>query len=203
MKLAALAAVASVVTALAALAAAPDEATDNTAEASAFVKVQLKQINERIGIVEQTDGSLAFELIHDDGRKELLDPDAFAARVHTEQAKRPWSMIVLNITSWLGAIWVGVGLLGQVLFSGRMLIQWLASERSRRSVVPTAFWWMSLGGASMLIIYFIWRRDIVGVLGQSTGWIIYTRNLYFIYGHHKPAPTIEDDPAPEPELSSS
>jgi len=65
-----------------------------------------------------------------------------------------------------------------------------------------AFWWMSLIGASMLIVYFTWRIDVVGVLGQSTGWVIYVRNLWMIY---RPGPAarqvrLTDDPAPEPEL---
>ena len=84
-----------------------------------------------------------------------------------------------------------LGLLGQVLFTGRMLIQWLASERERRSVVPVAFWWMSLAGASMLLVYFLWRKDIIGVLGQSAGWVVYTRNLWLIYRH-------PEDAAPKP-----
>ncbi|MBI1372029.1 MAG: hypothetical protein GC159_04620 [Phycisphaera sp.] len=99
-------------------------------------------------------------------------------------------------------MWVGIGLLGQVLFTGRMIVQWLASERSKKSVVPVSFWWMSLGGATMLITYFIWRRDVIGVFGQATGWFIYIRNLYFIYrpaGHAEP--TVADDPGPEPELA--
>ena len=61
-----------------------------------------------------------------------------------------------------------------------MLVQWLTSEKSKRSVVPVSFWWMSLVGATMLLVYFIWRRDIVGILGQATGWIIYIRNLVLI-----------------------
>ncbi|MAX23723.1 MAG: hypothetical protein CMJ19_04390 [Phycisphaeraceae bacterium] len=92
---------------------------------------------------------------------------------------------IFNITTPFGLVWVGIGLLGQVLFTGRMIVQWIASEKSKRSVVPTAFWWMSLIGASMLITYFIWRKDVVGVLGQATGWFIYVRNLYLIYGHKK------------------
>jgi len=94
-----------------------------------------------------------------------------------------------------------VGLSGQVLFTGRMLVQWVVSERSKRSVVPTAFWWMSLCGASMLVIYFIWRKDIVGVLGQCTGWTIYVRNLWLIYAGQRHTPTATEDPGPEPELS--
>ncbi|HHQ49151.1 MAG TPA: hypothetical protein ENK19_09765 [Acidobacteria bacterium] len=83
-------------------------------------------------------------------------------------------------------MWVALGLLGQVLFTGRMVVQWLVSEKRKRSVVPVIFWWMSLGGATMLLIYFLWRKDIVGVLGQSTGWFIYSRNLWLIYRHPGP-----------------
>ena len=83
----------------------------------------------------------------------------------------------------MGIAWVGIGLLGQLLFAGRMLVQWLTSEKRGRSTVPVAFWWMSLTGASMLLVYFIWRKDVVGVLGQSTGWLIYARNLYLIHSH--------------------
>ncbi|MAE60392.1 MAG: hypothetical protein CMJ49_03445, partial [Planctomycetaceae bacterium] len=54
-------------------------------------------------------------------------------------------------------MWVVIGLGGQVLFAGRLVVQWVASEKQRRSVVPNAFWWMALGGASMLLVYFIWR----------------------------------------------
>ena len=68
----------------------------------------------------------------------------------------------------------------QVLFTGRMLVQWLASEKRKRSVVPVAFWWMSLIGGVMLLTYFIWRKDIVGVAGQSTGLLVYGRNLILI-----------------------
>ena len=88
---------------------------------------------------------------------------------------------LLNITSPIGIAWVALGLVGQVLFTLRMVFQWLVSERRKRSVVPVGFWWMSLGGASMLLVYFAWRRDIVGILGQSTGWLIYVRNLWLIY----------------------
>ena len=67
-----------------------------------------------------------------------------------------------------------------------MLVQWLASERNRRSVVPVGFWWMSLGGATLLLVYFVWRKDVVGVLGQATGWLIYVRNLSLIYRSPRP-----------------
>ncbi len=112
---------------------------------------------------------------------EVLSAEEFLETVDSLKRDRGWFFKLLNITSWTGVFWVGFGLLAQVIFTGRMLIQWLASEKAKRSVVPVAFWWMSLAGASMLIVYFVWRKDIVGILGQSTGWFIYVRNLWFIY----------------------
>ncbi|MGE3175115.1 MAG: lipid-A-disaccharide synthase N-terminal domain-containing protein [Planctomycetota bacterium] len=94
---------------------------------------------------------------------------------------------MLNVSSPAGFAWVLLGLLGQVLFTGRMLVQWLVSERSGRSVVPPAFWWMSLVGATMLLVYFVWRKEPIGVLGQATGWFIYVRNLWMIHRPGGPA----------------
>lgn len=110
----------------------------------------------------------------------MLSPAEFARMLYAQRTTGGWFNTVLNITSPAGAAWVAVGLGGQLLFTGRMLVQWIASEKNRRSVVPVAFWWMSLVGASMLLVYFIWRRDIVGILGQATGWAIYVRNLILI-----------------------
>jgi lipid-A-disaccharide synthase-like uncharacterized protein len=77
-------------------------------------------------------------------------------------------------------VWVGVGLLGQALFSARFIVQWLASERRRQSVVPRQFWYFSIGGGLVLLVYSIYRRDVVFILGQGAGLFIYARNLYFI-----------------------
>lgn len=79
-------------------------------------------------------------------------------------------------------VWVGIGLLGQLLFTSRFLVQWIASERRRQSVVPTAFWWLSLGGGATLLSYAIWRQDPVFILGQSMGLVVYIRNLALIRG---------------------
>lgn len=130
---------------------------------------------------EEDGAAHLYRVVYRGGRTELLTPDEFATLLYTDYYGRNRLFAVLNITSPVGIAWVGLGFLGQLLFSGRMLIQWLASERKRRSVVPVAFWWMSLGGATMLMIYFVWRKDIVGVLGQATGWLIYLRNLRLIY----------------------
>jgi lipid-A-disaccharide synthase-like uncharacterized protein len=91
-----------------------------------------------------------------------------------------WLFRALNITSWVSLAWVAVGLAGQLAFSGRMLVQWLLSEHHGRSVVPASFWWLSLAGGVALFAYFAWRQDLVGVLGQSTGIVVYARNLRLI-----------------------
>ena len=77
-------------------------------------------------------------------------------------------------------IWLGVGFLGQAFFSARFLIQWIASERLRKSVVPRAFWYFSIGGGLTLLVYALWRRDPVFILGQGAGLFVYARNLYFV-----------------------
>lgn len=74
-----------------------------------------------------------------------------------------------------------LGLLGQTCFFSRFLVQWVASERQRRSVVPTAFWYLSLIGGLLVLIYALWRRDPVFILGQSVGLVVYTRNLILIH----------------------
>jgi lipid-A-disaccharide synthase-like uncharacterized protein len=76
--------------------------------------------------------------------------------------------------------WLAIGLLGQAFFSARFLVQWLASERRKKSVVPTAFWYFSIGGGLTLLAYAIYRRDPVFILGQGAGLFVYARNLYFI-----------------------
>ncbi len=83
----------------------------------------------------------------------------------------------LNVTNWGGVVWVGVGFLGQMAFASRWLVQWVASERRRSSVMPATFWWLSLFSGVVLFSYFAWRQDVVGVIGQTTGVVIYARNI--------------------------
>jgi lipid-A-disaccharide synthase-like uncharacterized protein len=78
-------------------------------------------------------------------------------------------------------IWIAIGFLGQALFFGRFFVQWIASERRKESVIPRSFWFLSLGGGLILLLYSIHRRDPVFIVGQATGMFIYTRNLWFIY----------------------
>lgn len=141
---------------------------------------------ERIELHRRDDGSFVYRVPSFDGSMRDLTPNELAQRLYTHETSRPWLHRLFNISSPLGILWVCLGLLGQVLFTGRMIVQWLASERQRRSVVPPIFWWMSLIGSAMLLTYFIWRRDIVGVLGQSFGLIIYLRNLSMIHGVARP-----------------
>ena len=72
------------------------------------------------------------------------------------------------------------GLAGQLLFTGRFLVQWIASERARKSVIPLSFWYFSIGGGLILLSYAIYRKDPVFVLGQALGVFIYVRNLWLI-----------------------
>jgi lipid-A-disaccharide synthase-like uncharacterized protein len=78
-------------------------------------------------------------------------------------------------------LWIVLGLLGQGLFTLRFLVQWWQSEREHRSVVPVAFWYLSLGGGLVLLLYAIHRKDPVFTLGQATGVVVYLRNLSLIH----------------------
>jgi len=78
-------------------------------------------------------------------------------------------------------VWTGIGFLGQAFFSMRFLVQWISSERVRRSVIPVAFWYFSVFGGATLLAYAIHREDPVFIVGQAAGLLIYGRNLYFIF----------------------
>jgi len=77
-------------------------------------------------------------------------------------------------------IWIIIGFIGQSLFFMRFFVQWLASEKAKASVIPHAFWYFSIGGGVTLCAYAIYRQDPVFILGQSTGLLIYARNLFLI-----------------------
>ncbi|MBM3378477.1 MAG: hypothetical protein FJY39_01835 [Betaproteobacteria bacterium] len=93
----------------------------------------------------------------------------------------------MNLSSQ--AFWIAVGFLGQALFSARFLIQWIASERARRSVVPVLFWYFSLAGGATLLAYAIWREDPVFIVGQGFGLLVYLRNLILLRRERYAAPT--------------
>ena len=88
---------------------------------------------------------------------------------------------VFHVNHWGEFWWIMVGFLGQALFSARFLVQWIMSERARRSVMPVAFWYFSIGGGIVLLAYAIYRRDPVFMLGQAMGLVVYVRNLWLIH----------------------
>ena len=80
----------------------------------------------------------------------------------------------------VGNIWLIIGFLGQSLFASRFWVQWIVSERQKKSIIPVAFWYLSITGGLTLLAYAIYREDPVFIVGQSTGLLIYSRNLYFV-----------------------
>jgi len=88
--------------------------------------------------------------------------------------------------------WLVIGFLGQGLFSMRFIIQWIKSERMKKSVVPKAFWYFSLAGGATLLAYAIHRGDPVFILGQAMGLFIYLRNLWLIYHEHRSVPGVPE-----------
>jgi lipid-A-disaccharide synthase-like uncharacterized protein len=80
-----------------------------------------------------------------------------------------------------------IGLVGQALFTMRFLVQWLASERAGRSVIPFSFWLFSVGGGLVLFAYSLWRRDPVFILGQGLGVFIYLRNISLVMKERRDA----------------
>lgn len=140
----------------------------------------------------ELNGARTFRLLFRDGSsgpvltepqlRAILPPDVYE---RATTARTNWLFRIMNITSWGSLAWVALGLGGQLVFSGRFLIQWLVSEKKRESVVPEVFWWLSLTGGVLLFAYFAWRQDIVGVLGQSSGLVIYARNIRLIHKRRK------------------
>lgn len=123
-----------------------------------------------------------------DGEERLMTSEAWVASIEAAQRaqrERGFFYVLFDVSKPWGFAWVALGLFGQALFTLRMVLQWWASERRRRSIVPVGFWWSSLAGGILLLVYFVWRKDVVGILGQSTGIFVYARNLVLI--HRSPA----------------
>ncbi len=94
--------------------------------------------------------------------------------MNTELKKMLSNLMTIN------GIWITIGLLGQLMFSMRFVIQWLVSEKHKKSIIPEAFWYFSLAGGIILFSYAVHIKDPVFILGQSIGIFIYLRNIYFI-----------------------
>jgi lipid-A-disaccharide synthase-like uncharacterized protein len=76
--------------------------------------------------------------------------------------------------------WVLLGFIAQAFFTARFVVQWIASERAGKSVIPLAFWLLSIGGGGLLLVYALYRRDPVFIAGQAFGVFVYVRNIYFV-----------------------
>lgn len=96
-----------------------------------------------------------------------------------------WLERVLHVSSMTELWWVVFGFAAQLMFTARFLLQWIASERAKDSVMPVAFWYFSLAGGVMLLSYAVYRADPVFILGQSLGVVIYARNLWLIYAKRR------------------
>jgi len=83
--------------------------------------------------------------------------------------------------------WVLLGYVAQLMFTMRFVVQWIASERARKSVVPVAFWYFSIVGGLLLFAYSLYIRDPVFILGQGFGVFVYARNLFFVLRDRRPA----------------
>jgi len=97
-----------------------------------------------------------------------------------------------SLAEWMHSVfvaqfdgWIVLGFVAQAMFTMRFVVQWIASEREKRSVVPVAFWFFSLGGGALLLVYAIQRQDPVFIAGQGMGLFIYVRNLWLIFNERR------------------
>jgi lipid-A-disaccharide synthase-like uncharacterized protein len=81
-------------------------------------------------------------------------------------------------------IWIIIGFVGQIMFFSRFFIQWLHSEKHKKSIFPISFWYLSIAGGSIMLVYAIYRKDPVFIIGQACGLLIYARNLGIIHQSH-------------------
>lgn len=175
--------------------AEPAPAEPATATPAVEVPIDWVGYRSRAELVTTPEGP-RYRLVRTDGTREELSPDAFALRaIEVDRGRAPLER-ALNVNGWVGIAWVTFGLLGQVIFMGRMVVQWLASEKEKRSIVPPTFWFLSLVGSVMLLTYFVWRWDVVGILGQSLGSAIYVRNIMLIRRHARQSSALEAEASP-------
>jgi len=89
-------------------------------------------------------------------------------------------------------VWAAIGFLGQAVFASRFIVQWVHSERVKRSEIPLVFWYLSVAGGLILLIYSIHLANLVFIIGQSTGLLVYVRNLHLISRERRAAPAMVD-----------
>jgi lipid-A-disaccharide synthase-like uncharacterized protein len=111
---------------------------------------------------------------------------ALSASIESLAVGLSWTLITIfpflpeSLPDHPETVMIVIGFGGQFLFAMRFIIQWITSERENRSVIPIAFWYFSIGGGMVLLLYAIWRQDPVIIFGQGLGLFIYLRNLYFV-----------------------
>jgi lipid-A-disaccharide synthase-like uncharacterized protein len=91
------------------------------------------------------------------------------------------------MNTWING-WVVFGFLGQAIFAARFIIQWVVSEKKKESIVPLSFWYFSIAGGVVLLIYAIYKKDPVFMMGQASGLVVYVRNLMLIMKKKNPTP---------------
>lgn len=119
------------------------------------------------------------------------------------------TLLMAKMSAWWGGmtpldrIWLGIGMFGQLMFTGRWFVQWIATEKARRSVVPATFWYFSFFGGLLVLAYGFYRADPVIIIGQF-GVFIYARNIYFLLrNHHETAAEqVAEQHASPPELTA-
>jgi lipid-A-disaccharide synthase-like uncharacterized protein len=123
-----------------------------------------------------------------------MEPTLFAT---VTSSVSPGPFIAAAVTST--DFWKTVGWVGNAVFFSRFLVQWYATEKRREVVVPSAFWWLSLSGALLLLLYAIHRNDAVFIFAYAFTWIPYVRNLWIHHQHqraHIPCPECQALSAP-------
>tara|TARA_B100000963_G_scaffold353112_1_gene367311 strand:+ start:430 stop:702 length:273 start_codon:yes stop_codon:yes gene_type:complete len=83
-------------------------------------------------------------------------------------------------------VWISIGFIGQFLFASRFIVQWIVTEKNKKSTIPIQFWYLSIFGGLILLSYAIYRKDPVIITGQLFGILVYSRNLYYIYKNKLP-----------------
>ena len=166
------------------------QSTTGGVDSSAAVSTTAPPVDGAI-VVEHEDGSLVWYMPdperpnHYRWDQEVSVLPVTSARP-AKESRSVWSGI--TAASTMIFLW---GFFGQMLFMSRFAVQWFVSERAKKSIVPQAFWWLSLAGAFVLLSYFIIRKEPIGILGQSIGWVIYGRNLLLIYSERRRQLTAE------------
>jgi lipid-A-disaccharide synthase-like uncharacterized protein len=149
--------------------------------------IKLPDSRAQLFVQRNADGRFRYLVRHPGGITEEVTSDQLAGQLY--RAGNSGWLSALGGSSPMVMFWLGIGLFGQLLFTGRMLVQWLVSEKKGTSVVPPIFWWMSLVGSLLLLTYFLWRRDPIGLLGQAFGSFVYLRNILWILEGRKVVPS--------------